>query len=274
MEAFIKEVYEQLEVKLHAVSSDINAVRGYNVKTELAEAAIREVKEYLSRHPVNDKEIEIAYFKYWAPRFFKLQIFYSLQYNLERSRITIADEDSFKEYLKKEAGRLQGFLTHHEDLWIYYLLAETSRDTELFICTYPSKTEDFLTADGFYCKNSILLSKIMAYEEFLSIIESELDKIERGIEGSGADKDEGINEYKWMGTKAQATEVIYALVKMKCVAVGGREADIKDMALFFKEKLELDIENIYDVEMHNKKRKKEKAPFLNAMLGAYLAPDK
>ena len=81
-----------------------------------------------------------------------------------------------------------------------------------------------------------------------------------------------IDEYKWKGSKSQATELIYALVKLKCVSVGDRDADLRDMAAFFRERLGLNIDNIYDVALHNRKRKKEKVPFLNAMLGVYLTP--
>lgn len=274
MEAFMMELFEQLGQGLDSVKADINAVRGYNLKTELVEVAIRKAKAYLHLHPLSDKDTEILYYKHWAPRFFKLQIIYTLYYNLERSRITIADEESFEDCLRKESGRLQEFLKHHVDLWMYYLLAETNRDGELFIGAYPSKTEDFLTADTFYCKSSILLAKIMAYEEFLPVIEKELNMSEIGTEVSGTGNSQDVGAYKWTGTKAQATEVIYALVKMKCVAVGERDVEIKDMVLFFKEVLGFEIDNIYDVELHNKMRKKEKAPFLNAMLGVYLAADK
>jgi len=274
MEAFIKELYEQLQQKLDSVPPDINPVRGYNVKTELAEEAIREVKEYLHQHPMADKDAEVSYFKHWAPRFFKLQIIHTLLYNLERARIRLGEEEAFKEYLNSETIRLHSFLKEHEYLWMYYLLAETDRDKELFICRCPSKTEEFLTADGAYCGNSILLAKIMAYEAFLPIMTKELNQMEARKGDTAAEMHEDGNEYKWTGSKADAAEVIYAWTRLKCISVGGRDADIKDMAVFFKERLGLEIDNIYDVELHNKKRKKEKAPFLNSMLGAYLPPDK
>ncbi|HVV04270.1 MAG TPA: RteC domain-containing protein [Puia sp.] len=263
-----------MEQQLEAVPPDINAVRGYNVKTELAEDAIRKVKEHLHQHPMTDQDMEVSYFKYWAPRFFKLQLFHTLLYNLECARITVAAEASFKEYLNNEARRIRGFQKEHEDLWVYYLLAETSRDKELFICRCPSKSEEFLTADEIYCGNSILLAKIMAYEAFLPIITRELNQMEAGKEDAVAELPEDAIEYKWIRSKADAAEIIYAWAKLKCISVGGREADIKDLAEFFKIKLGLDIGNIYDVEWHNKKRKKEKAPFLNAMACVYLDPDK
>ena len=270
MEAFINELYEQLSRLLQSVDADINAVRGYNLKAELTEEAIQKMKEYIHAHPFDNRDMEIMYFKCWAPRFFKLQIFYTLLYNLERARITISDAASFKAYLTKKRRRVKRFLRHQEELWIYYLLAETNRDSELFIFSSPTKTEDFLTADALYCKNSLLLAKVMAYQEFLPLLTAELDKLETQPVEMNLDHPTETPQFRWKGNKAQATELIYALVKLKCISVGDSDADIKDLVLFFRMRLSLDIENVYDVELHNRKRKKEKAPFLNSLLEAYL----
>jgi|SRR6185503_16247257 len=112
--------------------------------------------------------------------------------------------------------------------------------------------------------------KLWLMRNLLPVFADELKRMEgtkENLENHGQ-----IDEYKWKGSKSQATELIYALVKLKCVSVGDRDADLRDMAAFFRERLGLNIDNIYDVALHNRKRKKEKVPFLNAMLGVYLTP--
>jgi hypothetical protein len=272
MEAFIVNLYKELESELQTVSPDCNAVRGYNVKAEMVERSIRNLKKHLNEHPFQSRESEVAYFKHSAPQFFKLQILYTLHYNLERTRITSPDKDTFFKYVKKKLHRIQKFLRRHDKLRIYYHLGETAKDHDFFVNAVPSKTKEFLTADGYYCKKSVTLAKILAYEEFLPALLLE-DAIAKGVsESLEPNVLSPKRKYTWNLSHAATAELFYPWVDLKCIKVDGRCADLKDMVEMWREVFGYSIPNISDVQLHNKRRKKDKAPFLNAMLGAYLKP--
>jgi len=274
MEAFIKDLYRQLEVELQNVRPDQNAVKGYNTKAELVESSILKIKEYLNGHPFEDKQSEILYFKNVASQFFKLQLFYTLQYNLERTRIASSDRETFDGYVKKKIHRIRKFLKRHKKLRIYYVLGETNKDQEYFVNTAPTKTKDFITVDRYYCKKSIILAKIMAYQEFLPVLLKEATVDQETSESAEPGVRVIKKNYEWNLTQADTAELFYPWVNLKCISVDGRFADLKDVVEIWRDVFNYKINNISDVQLHNKRRKKDKAPFLNAMLGAYLMADK
>jgi hypothetical protein len=275
MEAFVKKLHEWLQTELNKIDPETSPVKGYNKKIELVENAITLVKGHLTSHRFANKTVETNYFKHWAPSFFKLQILYSLLYNIEQTRITVSEKDEMIRYLRKCKKRVDRFLKKHKDLRLYYHMEQRDKDEELFISIPPSKSEDFLTADNFYCKNTINLAKIMAYEECLPVLTNELQEAMAKPQTDQVAKEQPIvsgTKYKWNPNKAQTAEIVYSFVKMKCISVDGHDADIKDVAALFKDVFDVDLDNIYDVQLHNKRRKKDKAPYLNALREAYLGP--
>jgi len=262
MESFIEDLREQLNVKLEVVDAENSPVKGYDTMAELVEQSIVEMKHYLLHHPFADKTTEVKYFRDWAPSFFKQQIYFTELYNLELTRITAIGNEVIVSYLKKTKRRMSRFLKKHKDLHLYYRMRRNDKDDELFIRSLPSKREEFLTADATYCEKTLFLSKIMAYEELLPLLTSPKDK-----------KAAPLRKYQWNPNTSQTAEIVYTYVKMKWISVDGREADIKDIVAFYKDVYNMDLGNIYDVHLHNKRRKKDRAPYLRSMLDTYLSDD-
>lgn len=77
-------------------------------------------------------------------------------------------------------------------------------------------------------------------------------------------------KYEWKPTVAETVELIYAYHHAKCIYIDGQPADIMGVTAFFEEKLEIKLGKVYDVHLHNKRRKKDKAPFLRKLLGRFL----
>jgi hypothetical protein len=273
MEAFVKNLQIEVQAKLDMVDPKAGPVKGYDKKIVLVEWAITQLKQYLAKHSFADKATEIKYFKYWCPPFFKFQIYFTCLYDLERIRITAPDNEKLIAYLKKKKKRIDRFLEKHRALRLYFRMEQQDKDEQLFIRTPPTKKENFLTADHYFCKNTICLSKIMAYEEYLPVLISELN--EAGRRTIPVDPGNGQialprSKYQWKPTPTQTEEIIYSFAKMKCISVDGQDADIKGMVTFFKEVFNIEIGNVYDVHNNSKKRKKDKSPYLNALRDAYL----
>jgi|GEM_PF-1767467 len=264
MESFIEDLREQLNVQLEAVNAGNSPVESYGAMIELVEQSIVEMKRYLLHHPFADIATEMKYFRHWAPSFFKQQIYFTELYNLERARITAMDGEVILSYLKKTKKRIKKFFKKHQDLHLYLRMGHQDRDEELFVRRMPSKREEFLITDETYCESCLLLSKIMAYEELLPLLTSSKDKMVAPAHR---------RKYQWNPNKSQTAEIIYSYVKTKCISVDGQEADIKDLVYFYKDVFNVDLGNIYDVHLHNKRRKKDQAPFLRSMRENYLSDD-
>jgi hypothetical protein len=264
MESFIEDLREQLSAQLETVDAENGPVKGYAVMTELVEQSIVEMKYYLLHHPFPDIATEVKYFKEWAPSFFKQQIYFAELYNLELIRITAMDNKVILSYLKKTKKHIEKFLKKYQDLHLYFRMDRQDKDEELFVRRSPSKREAFLIADATYCENCILLSKIKAYEDLLPLLTSSMDK-------KAAPPYR--RRYEWHPNKSQTAELIYTFAKKKCISVDGKMADIKDIADIYKDVFNVDLGNIYDIHLHNKHRKKDKAPYIRSMLDSYLSDD-
>jgi hypothetical protein len=77
-------------------------------------------------------------------------------------------------------------------------------------------------------------------------------------------------KYEWKSNIAETVELIYAYYHAKCIYVDGQPADIMGVAAYFEDTLGLRLGNVYDVHLHNKRRKKDKAPFLRKLLNGFL----
>jgi hypothetical protein len=264
MEAYIIELQEQLAVQLKAVNTD-TSVKGYDKMIELVEEAITALRRYIHHHPLTDQATQIPYFRHWAPSFFQQQIYFSECYNLEITRITSIDPLNTISYLEKAKDRIKSFLESHKDLYLYYKMERHDKDEELFVNLPPSKSDTFLSVDEFYCENSIILSRMMAFEKLWS----ELMRIENA--NIPDPRLTLTHKYEWNPTPGETAEIIYSFFFGKCISVDGEVADIKDVVQLFKDVFGLDLANIYDTHYSNRRRKIDKAPYLRSMLDNYLS---
>ncbi len=77
-------------------------------------------------------------------------------------------------------------------------------------------------------------------------------------------------KYEWKPNVAETVELIYGYYHAKCIYIDGQPADIKGVTAYFEESLGIQLGNVYDVHVHNKRRKKDKAPFLRKLLSRFL----
>lgn len=266
MGALILELLEQLHQEFTLINPEDSPVKGHDRKIYLVELGITRMREMLEKHPFPDRRHEISYFKCLAPSIFKLQVFYTELYQIEIARITAMDTEEFIQSLENKKTHMTEYLKKYTDLRLYHHLKRSNRDEELFTSRQPTASEKFLAADRHFCEQTIVLSNIMAYEDVLPILREELGALMEKVHI-------GNKIFEWRPNKAQTAEIIYSFVKMKCISVNGKDADIKDLVSLFKEEFNYDAGNIYDVQLHNKRRKKDQAPFLREMIDTYLASE-
>jgi hypothetical protein len=105
------------------------------------------------------------------------------------------------------------------------------------------------------------LAELLAKEQIIEYLESELDKIENPPK-------ENINisnsDLQWTGTKFELIELIYALHHQKVINHG--RVDLKELAKQFYKTLNIDYEeNIYRYYSDIKLRKTNKTRFMQSL---------
>src|SRR5258706_9659805 len=101
MKTLAKQLQERLSTELQKISDETNAVKGYDLRRNLLEDSIKELKEYVAEHPFPDKAAEIHYYKYIAPAFYQQFFYFNMLYSIELERIT-SDEQDIPLILQKE----------------------------------------------------------------------------------------------------------------------------------------------------------------------------
>lgn len=111
----------------------------------------------------------------------------------------------------------------------------------------------------FNTSHDLLLGKVKANKLFITFLKQQLQSMDTCF----SETSEGMNELKWTGSKAGLTELIYALHEQKVFNNGN--ADLKDIATFFKNVFHFDTGDIYRTFSELKSRKKSRTPFLEEL---------
>ena len=77
-------------------------------------------------------------------------------------------------------------------------------------------------------------------------------------------------QFRWKGTDADLVELIYGLFLRGVIEVEGRAAEVKEIAERLGSYLGRELPNVYYTKMANKRRKKDKTPFLNSLIKVLL----
>ncbi len=255
----VKDLHATLQAKLKAVDLHANTTKQYKAKSEIVEAAIIELKQHLVLHPFPDKATEIEYFKSWLPSFTKLHVFYLALSELELIRKTSSKEE-FLKHLQNEKKRITHFFKEHRDLYHYYLAEKINEDEKLFVRDSLSGKRDFLEKDSNFCHHSLLLGWLLAYEEYVSVLDKE---IEAHI---GAEEPE--DELELVTTDAENAELLSGLLVTGLLRRKGAPATIAEGVAWMKRRLNIEIKNFSVVDYKNRNRKKSTTPLLQKMIDA------
>jgi len=235
MEEFVKELQTQLEISLNAISAETNPVRGCDKKIELIEIAIGRMKEYLLEHPFCNRECEIQYFKYWSLKLVKLDVYHVALYNLEITRIT-SDKDQLLRYMENEMRRIKAFTEEHQELYRYYRAGRTDEDERYFTFKLPSRTTAFLIADSTFCRASLVLGKLLAYEEYRVVLEDEIGRLKNpNLQGK---------KIEIRVPKSAVAEIIVPIFVLQWIWIDGQPATLNELVKMAEKGLQIDFKKI------------------------------
>lgn len=262
METLVTRLQSQVQSELNSSDATSTPAKRYAKNINVVKTAIQEMKPHLLLHPFPDKETEIKYFKVWLPHLYKLQLYFTSMYDLEYRRMTLEDE-AFLNYMMDEKKKISDFLKDHRALYAYYILEETDGDDILFIHgPLADNNVEYLDIDENFCQASFNLAKILAYEDYRTTLDREIGAhTERKI----------IMEDKmltWLGTKAEAAELIGLFYETKLFGHKGQAATIERMKIWAKESMNVDLKYFNVIDNKNRYRKITSSPLLDRMIKA------
>ena len=190
---------------------------------------------------------EIYFFKYIKPRVFSKLIFYTELFNIE-SKKPDTDEEVQIRYLRNELQKHCRILKEDIAFYQYYKRNKSFSDQLYFL---RGNTEHRIHFD--HIPNHIdpefstgydnTLGMIMASEQLIKRMGSEIQKLKRKQNGNSEENNEFISNLYWTNYNVDAVELVYALYFANVINNG--KASKIDIARAFEKMFNLKFKNIY-----------------------------
>jgi hypothetical protein len=240
----------------------LRAEQSYHV----VQAALRDVKLFVTDYSFADEAEEINFFKEIKPMFLKELIFYYELFFFEASR-PVGNKDVLVAYYNKVMERIRMFFERNQELYTYYRTGKTCFDELYFLsgADTPLLLPDYsLDMDPkFSTVQSFKLSKIMAFELFFDYLQAGLmglNSLQPAADPLAAKSVVNI----WTDTKATLIELAYAIVAKGSVDHGN--AKINQVVGTLEKAFHIDLGNYYGVFTQNiRLRKKNRTVYLDQL---------
>ncbi len=228
----------------------------------VVEAKIKALKEFVLEYAFFSMEEEIHFFKELKPQILSKSIFYSELFNIEANR-PIGTKKNQKQYLIRELGSIQRYMSSQHQLYNYMLLGKSNFDHLYFLRsnTMISGVSDGLASsmdERFCTPHCLALARINACLKINQHLHGEIESLKNGsvvVENQPA--------LNWTAPKVYLIELIYAL-KASGVLNGGN-AEIKEIALFMDALMPKKLTDYYRTFQEIRLRKKNRTVFLDLM---------
>lgn len=269
MKTLLAQLQERLSKELQNISDEASAVKGYDLRRNLLEEYIKELKEYVGGHPFSDKTAEIYYYKQVAPVFYQQYFYFSMLCDLELERIT-KDKKDFPVILQKELENTNHFLNENHELHRYFYSGQDVQDQVLFTREKFRKRRDKRDPDmdDHYCEDSRQLSLILAHEQYRIFLNKELERPDL-LPGS---KQPFNVECK--ATKSEVVEFITAAHESIMLYINNQPATLIQMKEIIEHAWNIDLKDFTIIDNNNRSRKTKTAPFLTKLVTNYISRKK
>ncbi|WP_310559178.1 RteC domain-containing protein [Flavobacterium sp.] len=260
----LKLLYE-IETELHTINQQSNPpIHKFTTAKNYLEQKATEVNSWLRNHQFECEKEEIHFFKNIKSQLLskimvsKFQLDIALK--LPHSKKAIPD------YYQKLILKHSQIPKSHNYFYKYFRSESTHRDQEYFLrknnITNIHDQYQFLFCDErITTKMEFSLAELLAKEQIIEYLESELDKIENPPKENN---NISTSDLQWTGTKFELIELIYALHHQKVINHG--RVDLKEVAKQFYKTLNIDYEeNIYRYYSDIKLRKTNKTRFMQSL---------
>jgi len=215
-------------------------------------------------HGFSSIEEEISFFKEMKPKIESLLLYYNQLLGIEIGK-PIGNKNQEEEYYEKELQKLIDFFDNNNFLYRYYRSGSTYLDDRLFIRQYyDEKLIHVQATNSDICFTSVsdeVIAKILANEMVSEFLKRAINKLNANKSDFGKNlNDVGL---KWTDSKTGLIELMYALQRKGCFNNG--QAELKEIAEFFEQILDIDLGNYYRTFQEIRIRKSGRANFLDQL---------
>ena len=263
---FSKNLLRQLQSELQNIHiKDIVPLIYCSKAVKVLEDALEKLREYYTNYTFSDQTQEIIFFKTIKPQFLYRIIYYSEIYQLEISK-PHGSEKVMRKFYNQSLKRLKDFYDDNIEFYRYYRSGSSSLDHIYFIRystgNQINRNYFYILEDRNFCTTyDFKVAQIMANDLLQLYIENELGKLAPLNSLTAYRKPHSTQ--KWTASKVALVELIYALHAYGVFNNGA--SDLKDVAGFFEEVLNIDLGQFHRTFLEIRMRKSERTKFLNSL---------
>ncbi len=225
------------------------------------------LKDFFKKHPPPAPEEEIRFFKVIKPRLLSQLIYYQKRYQLE-SQKPFGGPEKLEAYYSRELENIYTSYERSMDLYQYYKAGKTYLDRQYFLrCPqHPDLTSDsyFFDRDPeFSTSHDFKLARMIANERLAEYLTDVLENFGKQPGQSRLEAETSDRALYWTASKADLTELVYALQSVGCLNSGSVE--VKTIAAFLEHQFQMPLGNVYRTFLELRGRKKNRTPFLDRL---------
>jgi hypothetical protein len=264
----MRRFWEDLQAKLEKNLVDLEIKE--NDQIQFCKSAITIIRNSLEdlRNLVLDNgfasdDEEICFFKN-VKRSIVQQLIYHSELLMIESRRPPGNKEFNVRYYNQELDRMNRFCIENMAYWQYHITGASSLDKVYF-------TRDGADRDSFYDASVVnidkhfstsydfLFAKLSAYDKLSNYYNLYIRELENGAPTRQLRKDKLV----WTGSKAAIIELIYGL--HSCGVINNGNVEVKQIAAFFEEHLNVQIGNWYRAFQDMRERKAQKTIFIDQL---------
>lgn len=257
---------EKINLELKEIQTD-NIIDKTQKSIQYLETKLAEINNWLREYNFEDEASEIHFFKNCKAKIIS-QLYYN-QILLDIHLKIITCKKKKKDYYTKQLGKYTQIPKGYYKLWRYYQNNSTKKDCQYFLRkNNQSDINDQYSIvfidERTTTKMEYPLAKLMAREQIVYYLETELDTLESQKSNKTLPK----SNLEWTGNNLDLIELIYALHHNK--VINGGQKEVKEIAKALSSVFNIEIEkNLYRYYSAIKNRKKEKSSFLNNLADTF-----
>lgn len=264
----MRKVWEDLQAKLdksllYLEMRENDQIQFCKSAIETIRNCLEELRQVVLENGFASDEEEIVFFKN-IKRSIVQQLIYHSELLMIESRRPPGNKQFNVRYYNQELDRMNRFCIENMAYWQYHITGASSLDKVYF-------TRDGADRDSFYDASVInidkhfstsydfLFAKLSAYDKLASYYNMYVRELENGVPTRQLKKDKLV----WTGSKAAIIELIYGL--HSCGVINNGNVEVKQIAAFFEEHLNVQIGNWYRAFQDMRERKANRTIFADLL---------
>ncbi|TVZ60383.1 RteC protein [Flavobacteriaceae bacterium MAR_2010_105] len=258
-----------LEFNLKALETNSNNLHTLSEQSiSYCKLTLQQLRACREKHPFEDKQSEIEFYKHIKPKVLSYLIFYIKRLHIESKRPKEGTKEEIR-HLKKYIAEFQNYFYNNLEFYHYYKSGSTNLDEQYFLNINKTirlnlEAFHFFTDEQFSSSHDTSVATIMAFTRLIEYLKNEIHQLENPHHQMPS-----INPYQnesqlnWTGSYREFVELTYALYTSGRINNGN--LDIKVLALSMQNLFNLKNNDFYHTFGELKGRKINRTKFLDTL---------